>query len=134
MAMIALCAVLLAGSVSSCSSKENRFDKAIEQLNSMLPMNLGNGFTMEKVSSDGDGIVYTIKCDDNEIDMNMMEENKEELRQNTLAQLKQQKRSNNKDFATLLDYCKESNKNIIYKYVGNPSKKTVEISINTNEI
>lgn len=131
--LIALAAVVVAQGLSSCSSKDNRFDKAIEQLNKMLPMNLGNGFTMEKVTSDSEGIVYDIKCNDNEIDMDMMEQNKDELRAGTLAQLKSEKRRS-KDFKSLLEYCQENGKKVIYRYKGYPSGKTVDIVISPDEI
>lgn len=131
--LIALAAVVAAQGLSSCSSKDNRFNKAIEQLNKMLPMNLGNGFTMEKVTSDSEGIVYDIKCSDNEIDMDMMEQNRDELRAGTLAQLKSEKRRS-KDFKSLLEYCQESGKKVIYRYKGYPSGKTVDIVIDPDEI
>lgn len=131
--IVALVAVLVIPGLSSCSSKEKRFNDAIEQLNAMLPMNLGNGFTMEKVSSEGDGIIYSIKCDENELDMDMIEQNKQELHDSTLAQLKREKRSN-KNFASLLEFCKENNKKIIYRYIGSHSGKTVDVAIEADEI
>lgn len=126
-------AVLAQGMTSCSSSNDKRFNEAIEQLNTMLPMNLGNGFTMEKVVSDGDGIVYDIKCNENEIDMAMIEENKDQLRANSLSQLKREKRTN-KNFSTLLDYCKDNGKKIIYRYTGASSGKAVDIVIDSDEI
>lgn len=131
--LIALTAVVVAQGLSSCSSKEKRFNQAIEQLNAMLPMNLGSGFTMEKVTSGSEGIVYDIKCKDSMIDMDMIEQNKDELRANTLAQLKNEKRTN-KNFSSLLEFCQESGKKVIYRYKGSPSGKTVDITIDPDEI
>lgn len=132
--IIALTTLAFTNVLASCSSSnDSRFNKAIEQLNTMLPMNLGNGFTMEKVTSDGDAIVYNIKCDENDIDMEMMEQSKDELRTNSLAQLKSQKRAD-KNFASLLKYCQDNGKNIVYRYVGTPSGKTVDIIIESDEI
>lgn len=131
--LLALVALLLAQGISSCSSKEDKLDKAITELNSMLPMKLGGGFTMEKVSNNPDGLLFEIKCNESEIDMSMLEQNKEELRSGSVAQLKSEKKRS-KDFANLLQYCQDEHKSITYRYKGMPSGKTVDIVIPAGEI
>lgn len=130
---IALMAVVGVGALSSCSSKADRLDKALEQLNQMLPMNLGNGFTMEKISLDDNALVYLVKCNENEIDLDLIEQNKAELKANTVAQLKSEK-SRSKDFASLLEYCQEKDYKVIYRYEGATSKKDVDIVVSPDEI
>lgn len=130
---MALVSVLMVEGFASCSSKEARFEKALEQLNKMLPMKLGNGFTMQKVSIDGNELVYEIRCDERQLDMDLLEQNKNELKGNSVAQLKGEKKAN-KDFASLLEYCQEKDMKIVYRYVGQPSKKTVDIVVNPDEI
>lgn len=131
--LVSMAALIVIPALSSCQSKEARFTKAVEQLNKMLPMKLGNGFTMQKVSMDGDAIVYDIKCDEHLLDMDMIEENQEELRNGSIAQLKNEKKSS-KDFASLLEYCQESGKKIIYRYKGSRSGKTVDVTVEPKDI
>lgn len=131
--LVALVSVLMVEGFASCSSKEARFEKALEQLNKMLPMKLGNGFTMQKVSIDGNELVYEVRCDERQLDMDALEQNKNELRGSSAALLKREKKAN-KDFASLLEYCQEKDMKIVYRYVGQPSKKTVDIVVNPDEI
>lgn len=131
--LMALVSILVIEGMASCSSKADKLDTALEQLNKMLPMNLGNGFTMEKISLDNDALVYLVKCDENEIDLDLIEQNKAELKANTVAQLKSEK-SRSKDFASLLEYCQEKGYKVIYRYEGATSKKAVDIVVSPDEI
>lgn len=131
--IIALVAVLAIEGMASCSSKQDRLDTALEQLNKMLPMNLGNGFTMEKISLDGDELVYLVKCNENELDLDLIEQNKAELKSGTIAQLKGEK-ARSKDFASLLDFCQEKGYKVVYRYEGSKSHKTVDIVVSPDEI
>lgn len=119
--------------LSSCGSKESQLNAALEQVNKMLPMNLGNGISMEKVSSTSEGIVYDVKVDDSQIPMDALVQNKEMLETNAINQLKAEKKSN-KQLAELVDYCKESGKKIIYCYTGKKSGEKLEIKVDPSDI
>ena len=125
-------AVFSLSCLSSCG-KEARMEKALEQVNEMLPMPIGNGLTMEKVVADGNAITYTVSCDESVLDMQMLEDNKKSLMEGGIQALRTEK-AKNKDMQELFDYCIESNKNFVYSYVGKPSGKTVTVTINPKEI
>lgn len=131
--LLMLVSILSIQGFSSCTSKEARLEKAVSQLNARLPMKLSKEFTMQKIALDGNALVYEIKCNEHFIDMDLIEQNKDELKQNSLAQLKSELKSN-KDFASLLDYCKEKDINVVYRYKGSSSKKAVDIVISPSEI
>lgn len=131
--MVALVSLLMIQGMASCSSKEARLETAVKQLNKQLPMKLSKEFTLQKIELEPGALVYLVKCNEHFIDMELIEENKDELKTNSLAQLKGEAKSN-KDFASLLDYCKEKDMQVIYRYMGSSSKKAVDIVINASEI
>ncbi len=131
--LVALVSILMIQGFASCGSKENRLEKAVKQLNTMLPMKLGNGFTMQKIEQENNALVYEITCNEHLVDMEAIEQNKEELKDNSIAQLKGEKKRS-KDFASLLEFCQEKGTNIIYRYKGSSSKKAIDIVVNPDEI
>lgn len=126
-------AVFSVSGLSSCGGKEAKMQKALDQVNEMLPMKLGSGLTMEKVALDGNAITYTVSCDESLLDMNVLETNKQSLMEGGVQALRAEK-ANNKNMQDLFDYCIESGKNIVYSYVGKPSGKTVTVTINPKDI
>lgn len=131
--LMAIMAIAFTQGLASCSSKEKRFESAIEQLNKQLPMNLGNGMSLQKVTTDNNELVYNVKCREQIIDLDLLEESKDELKAGSIAQLKNEKKAS-KDFATLLEYCQEKGMKIVYRYKGSNSDKSVDITIDSKEI
>lgn len=119
-------------SFSSCSSKEQKFKKGIEQANKMLPMKVDQGLTIVKVAMDNGDLVYTCKCDEHLYDMNVLEDNKDEMRKACLQALKSE--SKKKEFKEIVNYCKENGINIVYNYVGSRTKQNVKVVIDPSEI
>ncbi|WP_438638942.1 hypothetical protein [Muribaculum intestinale] len=86
-----------------------------------------------KIALDGNALVYEIKCNEHFIDMDLIEQSKRRTQAELLAQLKSELKTN-KDFASLLDYCKEKDINVVYRYKGAPQRRAVDIVISPNEI
>lgn len=101
----------------------------VNNLNLDLPMQISDAMIQQKALINGDDIILLIQCDESMIDMDRMKMSANENKKNMLAAMK-----NDKEGMTFLNTVDALGCNIIYRYCGDKSKKTVDIIILKNEM
>lgn len=94
---------------------------------SMLPQKIDEVTTVERMYVQGDSFFYIYSIDENKTDMEVIEYNKSEMRKDLQLVLKT-------NGAPLARLCKEANKNIIYRYKGSISGKSIDFKFSPNEL
>lgn len=101
----------------------------VNNLNSDLPQQIGQGMIQQRAVLEADNIVLFIACDEDVIDMGRLKDTIKENKANMLTAMKSD--SEGKSF---LNAVSSFNCNIIYRYYGSKSKKTVDIQILKSEM
>ncbi|MDE5849808.1 MAG: serine/threonine protein kinase [Muribaculaceae bacterium] len=116
----------------SVADKNLRFLKSvIVEANKQFPQKADEGLTITKVFLEGDYIVYIAECDEDVLDMDLLEENKREIKDVIKENLSS---SADSDVRMLRNTCIKANKGIAYKYVGDTSGKSFTVRIPVSEL
>ena len=104
--------------------------KAITEANDSYPMKIENGVIAKKCYLDGEYVMYDYECDEDVIDMDILSQNKSNVKRVIKKNLK------NADAETLMfkRMCEKANKGIGYKYIGKTSGKAVFIKFSCQEL
>lgn len=117
--------------VESPEVKNLRLLKAdIEESNKSFPMDIEEGLTIKKMYMDGDYVIYYVVCDEDVVDMDVLSQNKSKLRRIIKKNLNNAD-ENIREFKRM---CKNANKGIGYKYVGDTSEKSFSIRFSSSEL
>lgn len=105
-------------------------EKAITEANDSYPMKVEDGVVAKKCYLDGDFVMYDYECDEDVVDMDILSQNKSNVKQVIKKNLK------NADAETLMfkRMCEKANKGIGYKYIGKTSGKAVLIKFSCQEL
>lgn len=114
------------------STPEDLLNQQAAIYNQQLPQDMGDGLVLTNFSVEGEYVVYTCEADENQVSIDYLRENQKEL--NSAMKLFLIPELDNPAGKILLDLCKETGKDIKYRYIGNPSGKQVEIEISVDEI
>ena len=104
--------------------------KAITEANDSYPMKVEDGVVAKKCYLDGDFVMYDYECDEDVVDMDILSQNKSNVKRVIKKNLK------NADAETLMfkRMCEKANKGIGYKYIGKTSGKAVFIKFSCQEL
>ena len=102
----------------------------IEESNKSCPMDIEEGLTIKKMYMDGDYVIYYVVCDEDVVDMDVLSQNKSKLRRIIKKNLNNAD-ENIREFKRM---CKNANKGIGYKYVGDTSEKSFSIRFSSSEL
>lgn len=117
--------------VESPEVKNLRLLKAdIEESNKSFPMDIEEGLTIKKMYMDGDYVIYYVVCDEDVVDMDVLSQNKSKLRRIIKKNLNNAD-ENIREFKRI---CKNANKGIGYKYVGDTSEKSFSIRFSSSKL
>lgn len=119
-------------------SEEQKQNKAeeflregVRQERADLPMDMGSGMKMTDIKIEPAYVTYIVKCDEDLLDIDLLNSNKAEVRRN----MKQSLRSNDDaEIAHFLKLCKMAHKGMAYRYVGDTSGKVCRIEISYSEL
>lgn len=118
---------------SSCSSTESKIQAACETANKMCPIKAGNGMDISSIAYSDGNVVYTITVDetiygDDAITQfgTMKDQMKDAMKQALLNGADPQ-------MAEMAKLCRESNTNLVYKYVGSKSANSFTVEIKSDE-
>lgn len=114
--------------LASCA--ESKLKAAVEQAGKELPMKAEEGIIITDISLEGDYVVYGAKVDENLYSIDLLEENKAELKKSMMGELD----SSDEDVKEMLKLCKEANKGISYIFTGDQTGETCEVRINPSEL
>lgn len=104
--------------------------EGIAEANSEFPMTAEEGIVVEKCYLDGDYVMYNYECDEDVLDMDLMEQNKYEVKQNIKRNLK----NADADAVMFKQLCLKANKGLGYKFIGDRTGKTVFIRLSCQEL
>ena len=102
----------------------------IEESNKSCPMDIEEGLTVKRMYMDGDYVIYYVVCDEDVVDMDVLSQNKSKLRRIIKKNLNNAD-ENIREFKRM---CKNANKGIGYKYVGDTSEKSFSIRFSSSEL
>ena len=100
----------------------------IAEVNKGFPMKVDKGMVVRKCYLDGDYVMFDYDCDEDVLDMDLMEQNKTEIQED----IKKFFKSVDADFITHM--CLKVNKGVGYKFVGDSTGKTVLIRFSCQEL
>lgn len=127
------CAVAYVDDVEEISPEEEHLTllkEGIAEANSEFPMTTEEGIVVKKCYLDGDYVMYNYECDEDVLDMDLMEQNKYEVKQNIKKNLK----NADADAVMFKQLCLKANKGFGYKFIGDRTGKTVFIRITCQEL
>ena len=101
----------------------------LEAEKEQLPMEIDEGMTMTDYELDGNNIIMTIIVDEDLYELDAFRENEELIRESMVDEGQYDPESK-----ALLDLCKVSHTGLIYRTVGNKSKKKVDVHISSDYI
>ncbi len=114
---------------SEQTTKELTRKLFISNLNVDLPQQIDKAMTQQKAVLEGDNIILLIICNEDVVDMDAMKGSVRESKNNMMKAMRSDPESK-----TFLKTVKGIDCNIIYRYKGNKSGKTVDIKILKNEL
>lgn len=132
-ANIDTCAVAFVDEVEEISPEEEHLTllkEGIAEANSEFPMTTEEGIVVKKCYLDGDYVMYNYECDEDVLDMDLMEQNKYEVKQNIKKNLK----NADADAVMFKQLCLKANKGLGYKFIGDRTGKTVFIRLSCQEL
>lgn len=132
-ANIDTCAVAFVDEVEEISPEEEHLTllkEGIAEANSEFPMTAEEGIVVKKCYLDGDYVMYNYECDEDVLDMDLMEQNKYEVKQNIKRNLK----NADADAVMFKQLCLKANKGLGYKFIGDRTGKTVFIRLSCQEL
>lgn len=104
--------------------------ETIAEANKGFPMKVDKGMVVRKCYLDGDYVMYDYECDEDVLDMDLMEQNKTEIQQIVKKHFK----STDADAVFIKHLCLKANKGVGYKFVGDSTGKTVLIRFSCQEL
>lgn len=93
------------------------------------PQIIDEGIVMTDVYLDENNLVYEYRCDESLYDIDQMNLIADELRQSTLSEI-----VDDPVISRIAQLLKQTNRKLMYKYIGQTSKKDFSIIISPNEI
>ena len=113
-------------------SPEEILQDMIDITNASCPMQLEAGLKMIQIKIDGNYAIYDYDADESIISIDLLNQNIDQVKLNIVATLKQS--FNDPSFSTFIKACKNANKGLGYRYIGNNSKKECLIIIELSEL
>ncbi len=95
-----------------------------------IPMEVVRGLTIKDVQLDKKSFVYIYECDEEVFDIDNLNNNLSEIKKRIIENLV----VNGVTLQSLTSGIKATNRNLVYKYVGLSSEKTVIVSIESDEL
>lgn len=113
---------------SEAMDPDEFLEQNVRVTNNQCPVAVETGIVMQEVFVEGSNVVYLYSMDEDLYDIDQMNENRSEAQ----ALLDDEIRNLERDPAgkSFLDACRNAHKNIIYRYVGSASGKSVDFFVN----
>jgi len=105
-------------------------EAAIEKANREMPNDLGDGLVMTNIGVTSSDLVFTIECDDDQADVTLLNTAKAEMKEAMIEMLK----TDDEDIKTLGKLAANTNRGLMFKYVGVPSGNLCKVRLTPSEI
>lgn len=109
---------------------EEVLEAQVEMTNAQCPMQVDLGMVITHLSIEGDCVVYNVECDENYYSIETIRSNKELAKQG----IKNSIDTNDPTMSMFIKICKDAEKGIAYKYIGNTSGDACIIKISISEL
>ena len=106
-------------------------EEIVEMANEDLPETIDEGLIMTKIVIEGNYLVYICSVDEDEYDIDMIRESKNEVKKSIKKELLN---PNDSDIQYIRRMCKKYHKGIAYRYVGLDSRDSYTIYISSKEL
>lgn len=105
----------------------NELGLAVKELNEQCPMDMGSGITLQSVLIEDIAVIYVCVVDENVVSMNQIEENRDGIQHGLEEYMAEA--SQDLDVQQFVKYCKNVEKDVIYRYIGSASGKVADFFI-----
>ena len=102
----------------------------VETTNAQCPMQITSGMFVTHLSIEGDYVVYNVECDESLYSIAAIRSNKVQAKQG----IKNSIDLSDPTMAMFIKICKDAEKGIAYKYIGDTSEETCVIKISLYEL
>lgn len=96
-----------------------------------LPIDVGSGILITKIAIEGDFLVYTAVCDEELLDIDILNMNKNEVKNGIVSTITDK---SDPEMAYVIKLCIKAHKGIEYKYIGDTSEKVCFVTIPYSEL
>ena len=110
---------------------ETALEDQVETANAQCPIIIADGMTTTHIAIEGDYVVYNVDVDESMYSIKTLDSNKAQVKKNMIQEF-----NGNSDptIKLFINFCKEANKGVAYKYIGNSSGKICMIKISYSEL
>ncbi|MCD8183264.1 MAG: hypothetical protein LUE99_09425 [Bacteroides sp.] len=116
--------------MSAEESDQQKLEQLVNVTNISCPLHVDEATVLDKLTIEGDDVVYNYTIDEEGVDMATLESNKEQMKQSIKSSLNR----NDPSLKTFLETCAKNNKSLIYRYIGKTSGKKVECVFTASEV
>lgn len=102
----------------------------VETTNAQCPMQIASGMVITHLSIEGDYVVYNVECDESLYSIAAIRSNKVQAKQG----IKNSIDLSDPTMVVFIKICKDAEKGIAYKYIGDTSEETCVIKISLSEL
>lgn len=117
---------------TSDQDPEALLNAQIAVTNVQLPLQIDEATIMTRLEREGNCVVYYYEVDETLVDFDYLEENASSVEEMLTMQLQQQKYDVGS--ATFIRACKENNTNIVYRYIGTNTGRTLSFTVNIDNV
>lgn len=115
--------------ISDIEYSDRNLELLLSEARESLPNDLGDGMVMSEIKSTEKDLVFTILCDDDYIDVSLLEEARDEMKSVLIDMLAE----GDDDIKTLGKVAIWANRGLMFKYEGDPSGKVFKVRISPAE-
>lgn len=105
-------------------------ESQVETTNAQCPMQIAPGMVITHLSIESDCVVYNVECDESSYSIAAIRSNKEQVKQGIINSID----PNDPTMAMFIKICKDAEKDIAYRYIGDNSGEACIIKINASEL
>ena len=109
---------------------EAALEVQVETTNAQCPMQIAPGMVITHLSIEGNFVVYNVECDENSYSIAAIRSNKEQAKQGINNSID----PSDPTMAMFIKICKDAEKGIAYKYIGDTSGDACIIKISVSEL
>ena len=126
LAFVGCMMIILAG----CSAQENKLAKGVKEANKECPIDMGMGFSIERMAYENGDVVFTYVLNDEIVNLEELKKNPDLLKQAVTASLS----NPTGDIKALLDLAAEEKAALRFVFKGKQKGKSVDIRLTPDEL
>ncbi len=125
---------IFAITLSSCSSSQDKLQKACEEATKQCPVQADYGMSIVSIDYADNNVVYNVDVDEAIYGENAIQQFSAAKEQMSDAMKQAILSGSDKDIAAMVELCREAGASIVFKYTGKPSGQSFEIEIPSSEL